>query len=272
MSALHRLALTLALGVSLGAGLASGAEPVSTPNDGTILPFPPTPSASVAGPTLQESKHQRRVEPNRLPADAPNILIVLLDDAGFGSNSAFGGPCNTPTFEKLAAGGLRYTRFHSTALCAPTRAALLTGRNHHSVGMGTVTEIATAAPGCSTLKPNNKAPFPETLKLNGYSTAQFGKCHEVPVFQNSPVGPFDMWPTGSGFEYFYGFVAGEDNQISAKRGDEATQQVLCRNLDVLLQRGSELIGERSFSNDCFGRVVGYGDEGHYQQDPYRGHC
>jgi arylsulfatase len=146
------------------------------------------------------------------PEGAPNVVIILLDDAGFGSTSAFGGPCNTPTFEKLAAGGLSYNRFHTTALCAPTRAALLTGRNHHSVSMGTVTEIATSAPGCSTLKPNNKAPFPETLKLNGYSTAQFGKCHEVPVFQNSPVGPFDMWPTGSGFEYFYGFVAGEDNQ------------------------------------------------------------
>jgi arylsulfatase A-like enzyme len=103
-------------------------------------------------------------------------------------------------------------RFHTTALCAPTRAALLTGRNHHSVGMASVTELATAAPGYSSLRPNTKAPLAETLKRNGYSTAQFGKCHEVPVFQNSPLGPFDMWPTGSGFEYFYGFIGGEDNQ------------------------------------------------------------
>jgi arylsulfatase A-like enzyme len=179
----------------------------------SILPIP---DQVKHGLTTYDAKdpdtHFPPIRELRPPEGAPNVVIILLDDAGFGSNSAFGGPCNTPTFEKLAAGGLRYTRFHSTALCAPTRAALLTGRNHHSVGMGTVTEIATAAPGCSTLKPNNKAPFPETLKLNGYSTAQFGKCHEVPVFQNSPVGPFDMWPTGSGFEYFYGFVAGEDNQ------------------------------------------------------------
>jgi arylsulfatase A-like enzyme len=148
----------------------------------------------------------------RPPSGAPNILIILLDDTGFGASSAFGGPCETPNFDKLAASGLRYNRFHTTALCAPTRAAMLTGRNHHSVGMGTVTEIATSAPGACSLKPNNKAPLPETLKLNGYSTAQFGKCHEVPVFQNSPIGPFDMWPTGSGMEYFYGFVGGEDNQ------------------------------------------------------------
>ena len=148
----------------------------------------------------------------RPPEGAPNVLVILLDDLGFGASSAFGGPCDAPSFEKLAAGGLRYNRFHNTALCAPTRAALLTGRNHHSVGMGVVTEIATSAPGYSSLRPNNKAPLAETLKLNGYSTAQFGKCHEVPKFQDSPIGPFDMWPPGSGFEYFYGFIGGEDNQ------------------------------------------------------------
>jgi len=147
----------------------------------------------------------------RPPAGAPNVLLILIDDAGFGAPSAFGGPCETPAFERLARGGLRYNRFHNTALCAPTRAALLTGRNHHSVGMGSVTELATSAPGNNSLRPNSKAPLAETLKLNGYSTAQFGKCHEVPVFHNSPVGPFDMWPTGSGFEYFYGFIGGEDS-------------------------------------------------------------
>ena len=176
----------------------------------------PIPDQVKHGLTTYDAKdpdtHFPAIRELRPPEGAPNVVIILLDDAGFGSTGTFGGPCDTPTFDKLAAGGLRYNRFHTCALCAPTRAALLTGRNHHSVGMGTVTEIATAAPGCSTLKPNNKAPFAETLKLNGYSTAQFGKCHEVPVFQNSPVGPFDMWPTGSGFEYFYGFVAGEDNQ------------------------------------------------------------
>jgi arylsulfatase len=138
---------------------------------------------------------------------------VLLDDVGFGASSAFGGPCATPTAERLAAGGLKFNRFHTTALCAPTRQALLTGRNHHSVGMGCITELATSAPGYSSIRPKAAAPLAETLKLNGYSTAQFGKCHEVPVWQTSPLGPFDAWPTGGGgFEYFYGFLGGETNQ------------------------------------------------------------
>lgn len=153
------------------------------------------------------------IEPLTPPEGAPNVLVVLLDDVGFGASSAFGGPVNTPVAERLASGGLKYTRFHTTALCAPTRQALLTGRNHHSVGMGSITETATSAPGNNSLRPNNKAPLATTLKLNGYSTAQFGKCHEVPVWQSSPMGPFDGWPSGGGgFEYFYGFIGGENNQ------------------------------------------------------------
>jgi len=149
----------------------------------------------------------------RPPKGAPNVLIVLIDDAGFGSSSAFGGPCQTPNAEKLAAGGLQYNRFHTTALCSPTRQALLTGRNHHSAGMGCITEIASGAPGYSSVLPNNMSPLARTLKLNGYNTAQFGKCHEVPVWETSPVGPFDSWPAcGGGFEYFYGFIGGEANQ------------------------------------------------------------
>jgi arylsulfatase len=149
----------------------------------------------------------------RPPPGAPNVLVVLIDDAGFGSASAFGGPCQTPTLEKLAAGGLKYNRFHTTALCSPTRQALLTGRNHHSAGMGNITEIASGAPGYSSVLPNSMSPLARTLTLNGYSTAQFGKCHEVPVWQTSPAGPFDSWPTGGGgFEYFYGFIGGEANQ------------------------------------------------------------
>src|SRR5215469_9323157 len=152
------------------------------------------------------------IEQLRPPKGAPNVLVILIDDAGFGSASAFGGPCQTPNAEKLAAGGLKYNRFHTTALCSPTRAALLTGRNHHSVGMGGITEIATGAPGYSSVLPNTMSPVARTLKLNGYSTAQFGKCHEVPVWETSPVGPFDAWPTGGGgFEYFYGFIGGEAN-------------------------------------------------------------
>ena len=148
----------------------------------------------------------------RPPAGAPNVLIVLLDDIGFGASSAFGGAVNTPTAERLAAGGIKLSRFHTTALCAPTRAALLTGRNHHTVGMGSITETATSRPGTPRSDRSRRHPLAEILKQNGYSTAQFGKCHEVPVWKTSPVGPFDLWPTGSGFDYFYGFIGGETNQ------------------------------------------------------------
>jgi arylsulfatase len=155
------------------------------------------------------------IEPLRPPEGAPNVLVILLDDVGFGASSTFGGPCATPTAERLAGNGLKYNRFHTTALCSPTRQALLTGRNHHSVGMGGITEIATSAPGYNSIRPNTAAPLAETLKLNGYSTAQFGKCHEVPVWETSPLGPFDGWPSGGGgFEHFYGFIGGETNQYA----------------------------------------------------------
>jgi len=177
----------------------------------------PIPSHAHTGLTTYDAKDPNTkfppIEELRPPKGAPNVLLVLLDDVGFAASSAFGGPCATPNFEKLASGGLRYNRFHTTALCSPTRQAFLTGRNHHSVGMGGITEIATSAPGYCSILPKNKAPLAMTLKLNGYSTAQFGKCHEVPVWQTSPMGPFDQWPTGGGgFEYFYGFLGGETNQ------------------------------------------------------------
>jgi arylsulfatase A-like enzyme len=163
------------------------------------------------------------IEPVRPPAGAPNVLIVLLDDVGFAASSAFGGAVDTPTAERLAANGLKYNRFHTTALCSPTRQAMLTGRNHHSVGMGGITEIATSAPGYNSIRPNTAAPLAETLKLNGYSTAQFGKCHEVPVWETSPMGPFDGWPSGGGgFEHFYGFIGGETNQYAPAIYDGTT--------------------------------------------------
>jgi arylsulfatase A-like enzyme len=152
------------------------------------------------------------IEPLLPPEGAPNVVVIMVDDAGFGSSSAFGGPCNTPVADRLAANGLRFNRFHTTALCSPTRQALLTARNHHAVGMGGITEIATSAPGYNSIRPDNAAPIAQTLLLNGYSTAQFGKCHEVPVWETSPMGPFQQWPTGSGFEHFYGFVGAETNQ------------------------------------------------------------
>ncbi len=179
----------------------------------------PIPDPHWVGVTTYDAKDPDTVfppiTPIRPPEGAPNVLIVLIDDTGFGASTAFGGPCNTPTFERLADEGLKYTRFHTTALCSPTRAALLTGRNHHSVGMGGITEIATSAPGYTPLRPTSKATVAETLKLNGYSTAHFGKCHEVPVWETSPMGPFDRWPSpGNGFEHFYGFIGGETNQYA----------------------------------------------------------
>ena len=186
----------------------------SAPVRRDILPIP---DVAHVGLTTYDAKDPDTSYPPikdvRPPATAPNVLVILIDDVGFGASSAFGGPCQTPNFEKLASGGLKYNRFHTTALCSPTRQALLTGRNHHSVGMGNITETATAAPGYTSVLPNTKAPLALTLKLNGYSTAQFGKCHEVPVWQTSPAGPFTAWPTGGGgFEYFYGFIGGENNQ------------------------------------------------------------
>jgi len=176
----------------------------------------PIPDITPPGLTTYDAKDpDTRFPPIRQlrpPTGAPNVLIVLIDDAGFAASSAFGGVIDTPTAERLANNGLRYNRFHTTALCSPTRQALLTGRNHHSVGMGSIAELATAAPGYNSVRPNTAAPLAEILRLNGYSTAQFGKCHEVPVWQTSPMGPFTQWPTGSGFEHFYGFIGGETNQ------------------------------------------------------------
>ena len=178
-----------------------------------ILPIPDIPPVGLTTYDARDPDTKYPpIEPLRPPKGAPNVLIILLDDVGFGATSAFGGPVHTPTAERLAATGLRYNRFHTTALCAPTRQALLTGRNHHTVGMGSITETATSAPGYTSVRPNTCAPLAEMLKLNGYSTAQFGKCHEVPVWETSPMGPFDRWPTGSGFEYFYGFVGAETNE------------------------------------------------------------
>src|SRR4026207_2287556 len=180
----------------------------------TVLPIPDQPRTGLITYDAKDpDTHYPPITEIRPPKGAPNVLIILLDDVGFGASSAFGGPCQTPVAERLASKGLKYTRFHTTALCSPTRQALLTGRNHHSVGMGGITEIATGAPGSWSWLPNTVSPLARTLRLNGYSTAQFGKCHEVPVWQTSPAGPFDAWPTGGGgFGDFYGFIGGEAPQ------------------------------------------------------------
>ncbi|WP_292765769.1 arylsulfatase [Microbacterium sp. UBA3486] len=190
---------------------------------GSILPLP---DREYQGPVVFDAKKSEADFPplvaKRPPKSAPNVLVILLDDVGFGASSAFGGPIHTPTAERLGNAGLKYTRFHTTALCSPTRAALLSGRNHHAVGMGHITETATPSPGYRSTRPNSAVPLPEILRQNGYNTAQFGKCHEVPVWETGPTGPFDHWPAFSGFERFYGFIGGETNQWTPALVDGVT--------------------------------------------------
>nr|WP_245494535.1 arylsulfatase [Rhizobium ruizarguesonis] len=179
--------------------------------DRTVLPI-----AEPKPPFITELDARNAVPPLRFevkaPAGAPNVLIVLIDDMGFGQSSAFGGPIHMPTVDQLAGEGLRYNQFHTTAVCSPTRVSLLTGRNHHMNNMGGITETATAFAGNTGVRPNSIAPLAETLRLNGYGTAAFGKYHEAPAWEVSPAGPFDRWPTHSGFDKFYGFMGGETNQ------------------------------------------------------------
>ena len=181
---------------------------------GPSLPLPGAPSASVAGPTLQTSKHQRRVEPDHLRKDVPNILIVLLDDTGFGLPDTFGGPVHTPTLSRIAAEGIAYNAFHTTSICSPTRAALLTGRNHHRVGNGTIAERALDWDGYTGVIPRSSATLAKVLGGYGYRTAAFGKWHNTPAIETTAMGPFTNWPTGEaiGFDHFYGFLAGETSQ------------------------------------------------------------
>lgn len=180
------------------------------------LPFAPTPSASTAGTTLAESKHQKRVEQSHLPADAPNILIIMLDDAGFAQADTVGGGIHTPTLSRVADSGIRYNAFHTAAISSATRAALLTGRNHHRVGNGVIAELATDWDGYTGIIPKSSATMAEVLKDYGYSTAAFGKWHNTPPMETTAAGPFDHWPTGYGFEHFYGFLAGETSQYEPR--------------------------------------------------------
>jgi len=188
------------------------ATDIAQADAGSVLPFPPTPSASVAGRTLAESTHKRRVEPQRLDKDAPNVLVILIDDVGFGQADTFGGEVHTPTLSKLRDEGISYNRFHTTSICSPTRAALLTGRNHQRVGNGTISERAVDWDGYTGIIPKTAATIPEVLHHYGYKSAAIGKWHNTPADQTTAMGPFDRWPTGHGFDYFYGFLAGETSQ------------------------------------------------------------
>jgi len=213
MKNLSRLSVALLLCAGTSAALpVPAATTTAAPSDGSVLPFPPVPSASKAEPRLQDSVHKRRAQPRHLKPGAPNVLIILIDDVGFGQASTFGGEINTPTLSKLAAQGVSYNTFHTTSICSPTRAALLTGRNHQRVGNGTIAERAVDWDGYTGVIPKTSATMPEVMRYYGYKTAAFGKWHNTPADQTTAMGPFDRWPTGHGFDYFYGFLAGETSQ------------------------------------------------------------
>jgi len=179
--------------------------------DRSVLPIPDRPFKGVAKRTLAGSEADYPT-PVHAPEGAPNVLLVLVDDAGFGNPATFGGPNASPTLERLAQEGLRYNRFHVTALCSPSRASLLSGRNHHAVGFGSVAEFCGGWPGYNATWPKSAASIAEILRNNGYNTAAFGKWHLTPDDQQGPAGPFRRWPNGLGFDYFWGFLGGEASQ------------------------------------------------------------
>jgi len=198
--------------VGFVAGLSAGLR-AAEPNGSTPKVLPP-PAPAFRGTINLRAKDSIPdfPQPMQAPKGAPNVLLILLDDVGFGASSAFGGPCQTPVLEALAKRGLRYTQFHTTALCSPTRAALITGRNHHAVHSAAITEAATGFPGYDSVMQKDTATVAEVLKLNAWNTAWFGKNHNVPDWQTSQAGPFDLWPTGLGFEHFFGFIGGDTHQ------------------------------------------------------------
>ena len=195
----------------LQAALAQEATQSGGRLDRSVLPIPEPPFKGKIGRTAADSvpDFPKGVE---APEGAPNVLLILTDDVGFGASSTFGGPIQTPNLQRLADAGLRYNMFHTTALCSPTRAALILGRNHHSVHSGVITEFATGYPGYNSLVPKSAGSVGEVLKENGYNTSWFGKAHNVPDWMSSQAGPFDLWPVGLGFEYFYGFLGGDSDQ------------------------------------------------------------
>jgi arylsulfatase A-like enzyme len=215
------LTLVLMLAPSMATRVAAQAQVVG-PTDRTILPIPEPQVAKITEMDARNAKLPPRFEVTA-PAGAPNVLIVLIDDMGFGMSEAFGGPIHMPTAVRLANNGLRYNQFHTTALCSPTRAALMSGRNHHVNNFGSIAESATAFPGQTGKRPNSVAYTAEMVRLNGYSTAQFGKNHETAAWEVSPSGPTDRWPTRSGFDKFYGFMGGETNQWAPLLYDGMTQ-------------------------------------------------
>jgi len=208
--------------ILLGMALAVAPSAAAAGPDRTVLPIQAPAPPRITEVDVRNAKAPARFEV-KAPDGAPNVVIVLIDDLGFGATSPFGGPIATPTLDRLAEGGLRYNNFHTTALCSPTRAALKAGRNHHTVNMGFITEMATAFPGATGQVPNTAAPVAEMLRLNGYSTAAFGKWHETAAWETGVSGPYDRWPTQQGFDKFYGFIGGETNQWAPFLFDGVTQ-------------------------------------------------
>ena len=190
-------------------------------SDGPDLPRPTPPFDGEVARLIAEAT-PRRLERSGAPAGAPNVLLVMLDDVGFGSFSTFGGPVPTPAFQRIADRGLTYNRFHTTALCSPTRAALLTGRQHHAVHMGGITEIANSFPGYDSAIPAEAATVAQVLRMHGYATGCFGKWHLTPLWEQGPAGPFDRWPTGMGFDRFYGILGAESSQWEPPVYDQTT--------------------------------------------------
>jgi arylsulfatase A-like enzyme len=251
--------LFVTLGVAFGIAVATGTfgsklavmaqeKPVAGDDgaklDRTVLPIREPKITPITEIDARKAKAPPRFDV-KAPRGAPNVVIVLIDDMGFGQSSAFGGPVQMPTCEKLAAKGLKYNRFHTTALCSPTRMALLTGRNHHSCNTGSIMETATAFPGQTGVRPENIAPLAEILRLNGYSTAAFGKYHECPTWEISPSGPYDRWPTRSGFDKFYGFMGGETNQWAPLIYDGVTKVDPPKDADY------------HFTNDMTNQAIGW---------------
>jgi len=213
--------LLLAVLVISPGSYAAETKPAAAP-DRTVLPIQEPKRPVYKELDVRNAKMPPHFEV-KAPAGAPNVVIILIDDLGFGATETFGGPISTPTFQRLAQEGLRYNNFHTTALCSPTRAALKAGRNHHTVNMGFITEMATGFPGATGQIPNATAPVAEMLRLNGYSTAAFGKWHETAAWETSVSGPFDRWPTHQGMDKFYGFIGGETNQWAPYLYDGVTQ-------------------------------------------------
>ncbi|MGF1460833.1 MAG: arylsulfatase [Leptolyngbyaceae cyanobacterium] len=215
--------LTLAWMVIVAIALQSAVPPALAQE---ILPHPSKPFSGKVGLTYKTSepvKSELNLTETFGIENAPNIMLVLIDDVGFGQFSSFGGSIPTPTMDRVVKNGLQYTQFHTTALCSPTRAALLTGRNHHSVGNGVITEAGTGFPGYTGIIPDNTASFAQILQAYGYATAWFGKNHNVPDWESSMAGPFDRWPRGLGFDYFYGFVGGDTDQFNPALVENTTR-------------------------------------------------